>query len=77
MIKPSPRKLLLFAVLSIGYGIVWVTAVLLTSIRVCSIQPDVAVSCDPTPVYVVALVLLLPYAWLAIRFFQSRISGVD
>ena len=77
MTKPRSRKLLLFAVLTVGYGLIWFTAVLLTSIGVCSMQPDVAATCDPWPIYVVALILIVPYLWLATRFFQSRISGVD
>jgi hypothetical protein len=74
---PSRRKLLFFGVFSLGYGCLAAIAVVAMSLRTCSMQPDVAVECNPTPTNLTALALTGVYVALAAIFFKRRISGVD
>ena len=75
--KISGRKALLFFVLSAGYACLVVFVVMITAIRTCSMQSDVAEQCDATPVVLVFGFLGVVYLAGAIWFFRHRISGVD
>lgn len=75
--KITGRKALLFGVISAGYACLVAIVVVITAIRTCSMQPDVAEQCEATPVVVVFSFLGAAYLAGAIWFFRHRISGVD
>jgi hypothetical protein len=71
------RKLLLFGVLSVAYGCFAAVVIVMTAIRTCSMQSDVAADCDPTTINLAVVALVGAYVALAVLFFKRRISGVD
>jgi hypothetical protein len=75
--KPSGRKLVLFVTGSAVYGAIAAFAVVVMAIRTCSMQPDVAATCDTTPILVTTAILGLAYLGLTVLFFGKKISGVD
>jgi hypothetical protein len=77
MKRPSAQKLLLFGALSVGYGCIATVTVAMVAIGKCSMQPDVAETCNVTPVYLTIGAVVALYFGLALAFFRHRISGVD
>ena len=77
MKKVSGRKMFVFAILSVVYATLAAFVLTMAAIHVCSMQPDVAATCDPTPINIVLALLAVTYLGLAVIFFRSRISGVD
>ena len=74
---PSARKMGLFLVLSLAFWALGALLIALTAISSCSMSPDFASRCDSTPISATAVLLLVLYGWLSVKFFRSRISGIE
>jgi len=69
--------MVLFVIVSVVYACFAGLIVALSSIRTCSIQPDIAASCDAIPVVIVTGVLAVLYLILSVWFFRAKVNGVD
>jgi len=74
---PPARKIGLFLLLSLVFWGLGALVIALTAIKTCSMSPDFASDCDAMPVNVAAVLLLALYGWLSVKFFRSRISGIE
>jgi hypothetical protein len=75
--RPSGRKVLIFTILSIAYFCLAAFIFVMASIRTCSMQPDVAALCDPSPIILVLSIVAALCPVGAYFFFKAKISGVD
>jgi hypothetical protein len=73
VIKPTERKLLTFALLSVVYWALVCFVILFTWAGTCGDMP----SCDPTPLRAVIAVCAILYVVLATVFFRKTLSGLD
>jgi uncharacterized membrane protein len=71
------QRLVRFALFTVTYAGAAALVLLFMAIGICSMQPDVAATCDTTPIDLIFLGLAVIYLACAFVFFRRKASGVD